>query len=111
MVRYFFFDVNLLILVVVDCNAPPNATGIIIESFNNTKFGALITFHCEESNTSMTAVCGSDGEWDPYPIYIDCYSYSTVPNGKYFNIIGLFIYFTTVVQFLCLRQIILQCTI
>ena len=52
---------------VVDCGAPPTATGIIIDPFNNTKFSALITFHCEENNNSMTAVCGSDGEWIPNP--------------------------------------------
>ena len=63
-----------MIETVVDCGAPSTATGIIIDSFNNTKVGALITFHCqfEESNNSMTAVCGSDGEWIPNPASLVC---------------------------------------
>ena len=58
-------------ITVVDCGtlAP---SGFIIEPFNNTKFGALITFHCEENKNSMTAVCGSDGEWIPNPEQIEC---------------------------------------
>ena len=59
------------LLVVVDCN-PRNSTGIIIDPFNNTKFGAFITFHCEESNNSITAECGSDGEWDPDLSFYNC---------------------------------------
>ena len=51
-------------IIALDCGAPPNTTGVIIDPFNNTKFGALITFHCEEAITSM---CGSDGEWVPVP--------------------------------------------
>ena len=62
----------LILIKVIDCGAPPTATGIIIDSFNNTKFGALITFHCEENNNSMTAVCGSDGEWIPNPASLVC---------------------------------------
>ena len=48
------------------------ASGVIIDTFNNTKFGALITFHCEESNNSMAAMCGSDGEWFPNPASLVC---------------------------------------
>ena len=59
-------------VTVVDCGAPFAASGVIIDPFNNTKFGALITFHCEESNNSMTAVCGSDGEWFPNPEQMAC---------------------------------------
>ena len=57
---------------VVDCGVPVSANQVIIDPFNNTKFGALITFHCEESNNSMTAVCGSDGEWIPNPASLMC---------------------------------------
>ena len=62
---------------VVDCGVPHHANRVVIDPFNNTKFGALITFHCEESNNSMTAVCGSDGEWIP-----DLSSYEC-DNGRY----------------------------
>ena len=53
----------------LDCGAPPNASGVVIDPFNDTEFGALITFHCE---TSMTAVCGSDGEWSTSPASLKC---------------------------------------
>ena len=56
----------------VDCYAPLSTTEVVIEPFNYTKLGALITFHCEESNNSMTTVCGSDGEWFPNPASHKC---------------------------------------
>ena len=55
----------LILCTAVDCGNPLPASEIFIEPFDATKFGSLITFHCEESNNSMTAVCGSDGEWEP----------------------------------------------
>ena len=64
--------VSNIIQTVIDCGAPSFASGVTIDPFKNTKFGALITFHCEESNNSMTAVCGSDGEWFPNPASIKC---------------------------------------
>ena len=64
----------------VDCGVPFHASGVLIDPFNNTKFGALITFHCEESNHRVTAVCGSDGEWFPYPKSVNCGKH------KYYNI-------------------------
>ena len=33
----------------------------------NTNFGAVITYHCKESETLFMAVCGSDGEWETDP--------------------------------------------
>ena len=58
----------------LDCGAPFGASGVIIDPYENSKFGALITFHCqfEESNNSMTAVCGSDEEWVPNPASLLC---------------------------------------
>ena len=56
----------------IDCSVPLGVPGVIIDPFNNTKFGALITFHCEESNNSMLSVCDSDGEWDPDPSHLNC---------------------------------------
>ena len=56
----------------LDCGAPFAASGVIIKPFNNTKFGALITFHCEENDLQMAAVCGSDGEWIPDPSSLNC---------------------------------------
>ena len=56
----------------VDCGAPSAASRVIFDTFNNTKLGALITFHCEESNNSMTAVCSSDGEWFTNPASLVC---------------------------------------
>ena len=55
-----------------DCNTPLAATGVIIEPFSNTKFGALITFHCEESESLITGVCGVNGEWEPDPASLEC---------------------------------------
>ena len=56
----------------LDCGAPFAATGVIIEPFDNTKFGSLITFHCDGSNITMTAVCDSNGEWIPNPASFNC---------------------------------------
>ena len=60
------------ILTVIDCGAPFSPSGVIIDPFNNTKFGALITFHCVEINDSITAECGTDGEWEPDLISYNC---------------------------------------
>ena len=49
---------------VIDCGAPLEDSGVIIEPFNDTIQGALITFRCDNSRTAM---CGSDGEWFPNP--------------------------------------------
>ena len=65
----------------VDCGVPISANQVVIERFNNTKFGALITFHCEESNNSMTAECGSDGEWVPNPASLVCGESGNTPSG------------------------------
>ena len=65
----------------VDCGVPLSANRVVIEHFNNSKFGSLITFHCEESNNSMTAVCGSDGEWIPNPASFMCGDPGHTPSG------------------------------
>ena len=57
----------------VDCYAPLSTTEVIImEPFNYTKLGALITFHCEESSHRVTTVCGNNGEWFPNPAAHKC---------------------------------------
>ena len=56
----------------MDCNTPLLAAGVIIEPFSNIKFGALITFRCEESESLITGVCGSNGEWEPDPASLEC---------------------------------------
>ena len=64
----------------VDCSTPRFcASGVIIDPFNTTKFGALITFHCKEQNdTLITSHCSSNGEWIPDPNSYDCgTTYST----------------------------------
>ena len=35
-------------------------------------FGAMITFHCEESESLITGVCGGNGEWEPDPASLKC---------------------------------------
>ena len=72
MLQYYYVIVSVYLLVVVDCYPPHNATGVIVDQFNNTLFGALITFHCEESHLQITTVCRSDGEWDPDPSSLQC---------------------------------------
>ena len=54
---------------VIDCGAPPNASGVTFDPFNDTKFGALIIFRCENTTT---ALCGSDGEWSTSPSSLKC---------------------------------------
>ena len=51
----------------IDCGAPQFcAAGVIIYPFNNTKFGSLIAYNCEEENdTLITSLCSSNGEWIP----------------------------------------------
>ena len=56
----------------LDCGAPFAATGVTVEPFNNTKFGSLITFHCDGSNITATAICDNTGEWDPNPASFNC---------------------------------------
>ena len=64
----------------IDCGAPHNASGVIIDPFNDiTKFGALITFRCEKS---VTAVCSSNGEWSTSPASLKCGD-TTCTHGRY----------------------------
>ena len=65
-----YVNLSFLCDIVIDCGAPFNATGVIIDPFNDTEFGALITFHCENSMTA--AVCGSNGEWSTSPASLKC---------------------------------------
>ena len=58
--------------LVIDCGIPFGAPGVVIEPSNNTFLDALISFQCEESNTTMTAVCGNNGQWAPNPMSLKC---------------------------------------
>ena len=58
--------------IVLDCGAPSAIIGVTIEPVNDTKFGSLITFHCDEDNITMTVVCESNGEWIPNPASLKC---------------------------------------
>ena len=53
-----------------DCGSPVGGSGVVIEPFNDTKFDAVITFHCQEN--VHPAVCGSNGEWFPSPASLKC---------------------------------------
>ena len=81
----------------VDCKSPPTVTGVIIDPFNNTKFGALITFHCEENDDSTTAVCGTDGEWFPNPASLMCGESGSTPSdtgtGRCVDVLRIIIYY------------------
>ena len=57
---------------VVHCGAPLAANGVVIDHFNDSMLGALITFHCEESDYPVMSICGSDRRWDPNPSSFDC---------------------------------------
>ena len=78
----------------VDCGAPVAASGVIIDLFNNTKFGALITFHCEEdNNTLITSLCSSNGEWIPNLDSFECGTlYSTT--GSYITLKFIMLHFS-----------------
>ena len=66
-----YIIIVITINAVIDCGAPPDY-GFVVESFNDTKLDAVITFHCEESDTALTAICRTDGEWDPNPVVFVC---------------------------------------
>ena len=61
---------------VIDCGAPLANAGVDIEFFNDTKLNAVITFHCEDRgenrDSSLMAVCKSNGEWIPSPASYEC---------------------------------------
>ena len=62
-------------LEVIDCGAPiVGDGGVVTRLYNNTKFSAVIAFHCEERNTSsvVMAVCESNGEWVSSPSSFQC---------------------------------------
>ena len=64
-------------LEVIDCGAPiVGDGGVVTRPYNNTKFNAVITFHCEANlrdvPTVMMAVCGSNAEWVPNPSSFVC---------------------------------------
>ena len=59
----------------IDCGAPiVGDGGVVTRPFNNTKFSAVITFHCEVRDIPQVvmAVCGSNGEWIPNPSSFHC---------------------------------------
>ena len=72
--------------ILLDCSTPFGTSEVTIEPYNNTKFGASVKFFCknENSSNSVTAVCGSDGQWDPDPASLNC---NTPITGRYFYII------------------------
>ena len=62
-------------LEAIDCGAPiVGDGGVVTRPYNNTKFNAVITFHCEGRNISsvVMAICGSNGEWVPSPSSFQC---------------------------------------
>ena len=56
----------------LDCGVPFAATRVTIESFNDTRLDSVITFHCDGSDTTMTAVCTANGDWVPNPASFKC---------------------------------------
>ena len=64
--------ISTIFTLVINCGVSFGAPGVFIEPSNNTDLDALITFHCEESNTTMTAVCGNNGQWTPNPMSLKC---------------------------------------
>ena len=54
----------------VDCGVPAPAPMVIIDPYVNTTGGSLITYHCDDGlipNNTITAICQSDGQWNPSP--------------------------------------------
>ena len=100
----------LLSNIVTDCGAPFNDSGVIIEPFNDTILGSLITFRCDNS---MSAVCGSSGEWSPNPA-----SSKEVHTHKYYSIlsnclkssdtIASYIIITVCIKILCAAALIIS---
>ena len=46
-----------------------------MQSYTNTTEGSVVVFQCELGfvpEGEMTAVCGSDGQWDPNPGGVTC---------------------------------------
>ena len=64
-------------MTVIDCGAPIDSTGIVIESFNDTKLDAVITIHRKVSDIRLRAVCGSNGEWVPSLTSFECVNGTT----------------------------------
>ena len=56
----------------IDCGPPIAGNGVVIEPFNDTRFDAVITFHCGGSIIPVVAVCGDNGEWTPNPLPFIC---------------------------------------
>ena len=64
-------------MAVIDCGAPINGSQVIIESFNDTKMNAVVTFQCKVDNIQHMAVCGSNGEWIPNITSFECVKRTT----------------------------------
>ena len=69
---------------VVDCGYPgPPVNGSFGGDITSTVEGSEITYQCDDGLTpegTMTAVCGEDGEWRPYPGDVECRSTSEDSN-------------------------------
>ena len=61
---------------VADCGAPPPpVNGSLLQPYTNTTEGSVVVFQCNSGfvpEEEMTAVCGNDGQWVPYPGNVTC---------------------------------------
>ena len=57
---------------VIDCGNLLHPPGFVSMPVNGTKFGASVTFRCEESMSEITALCHSNGKWVFSPSLFTC---------------------------------------
>ena len=59
----------------MNCGVPSSATGVIVDPYESTSEGSMITYHCDDGlvpNRTITAICMSNGQWHPNPISHTC---------------------------------------
>ena len=59
----------------MDCGVPSSVTGVIVNPYESTIVGSMITYHCDAGlvpNRTITATCMSNGQWHPNPISHTC---------------------------------------
>ena len=59
----------------VDCGAPPPPVNGFLQSHANTTEGSVAGFHCDPGfvpEGEITALCGSNGQWNPNPRGVIC---------------------------------------
>ena len=78
----------------MNCGVPSSAAGVIVDPYESTIEGSMITYHCDDGlvpNRTITATCMSNGQWHPNPISHTCQLPSTGEATYFLSVLATYI--------------------